>query len=323
MTVGRYLLRRVTFALLLVLVVSSSAVLLTLAAPGDFAIDQAGFDEREIRRRRQELGLDRPWLVQYADWLARAARLDFGQSLLLSRPVADLVSDRARNTALLALTALVGATAIGIPLGIYTGTRRRGFVARTIRALSVVVLSTPPLVASLVLVVLAARTGWLPVGGMTSAGVGGLSWLSWLADVAHHVLLPALALALPLSAVLERLQSGAMDGVAREPFVQAARARGLTTDGALIRHGWRVSLPAVLSFYGVMIGSLLSGSFVVEVVTGWPGLGRLLYDALRARDVYLVAGCAAAGAVFLALGTLLSDVLLAASDPRARLGVRR
>ena len=90
----------------------------------------------------------------------------------------------------------------------------------------------------------------------------------------------------------------------------------------MIRHGWRVSLGAVLGLYGLMIGSLLSGSFIVEVITAWPGLGRLMWDALRARDLYLVAGCAAAGAFFLAVGTFLADVLLAVADPRARMEAR-
>ena len=90
----------------------------------------------------------------------------------------------------------------------------------------------------------------------------------------------------------------------------------------MLRHGWPVSLGAVLGIYGLMIGTLFSGSFIVEVVTAWPGLGRLMFDALRARDLYLVAGCAATGALFLAFGTFLSDLLLAAADPRARLGAR-
>jgi peptide/nickel transport system permease protein len=102
--------------------------------------------------------------------------------------------------------------------------------------------------------------------------------------------------------------------------VRAAEARGLSTDRALLTHGWPVSLGTVLGVYGLMIGSLFSGSFVVEYVTTWPGLGRLLYDALRTRDLYLVAGSAAAGALFLAIGTLIADALHAAADPRVRRG---
>ena len=312
---GRYLLRRVLFALLLVFIVSSAALLLTLVAPGAFDPDDDWTPSRYP-------AFERPLVVQYVDWLSRAVRFDFGESLLYSRPVADLLQERALNTAVLATAALLVATAVGIPLGIYTGLRRRGWGVRTVRFLSVLFLSMPPLIASLALIVLAARTGWFPVGGMTSSASQGAGWLSWFADVLRHVSLPALALALPLAATLERLQSQAMTVALGESFVPAAAARGLSSDAAALKHGWPVSLSVVLGVYGLMIGTLFSGSFIVEVVTSWPGLGRLMYDGLRARDLYLVAGCSAAGATFLAAGTLLSDLLLAAADPRVRLGAR-
>jgi peptide/nickel transport system permease protein len=322
MTLGRFLLRRAGFALLLTFVASSAALVLTLLGPGDFAADDGVFNAELVAARRAQLGLDRPLVVQYADWVGRAVRLDFGESLLYSRPVSDLLGERALNTAVLAAAALAAATLFGIPLGIYTGARQRGPGVTLVRVLSLLMLSMPPLVASLGLVLFAARTGWFPVGGMVSAGASEMSWARWLVDVAHHIPLPALALALPLAATLERLQSQAMSDAIRQPFVRAAEARGLTPDQAMLKHGWRVSLGAVLGLYGLMIGSLFSGSFIVEVITGWPGLGRLMYEALRARDLYLVAGCAAAGAFFLAAGTFLADVLLAAADPRARMDAR-
>ena len=181
-------------------------------------------------------------------------------------------------------------------------------------------LSVPPLLSALVLVLMAAVTGWFPVGGMTS---GGLSGAAWLVDLARHLPVPVLALALPLAASLERVQSRAMADTINRPFVDASRARGLTRDRTLRVHAWPASLAPVLGIYGVLVGALFSGSFVVEIVTSWPGLGRLLFDALTARDVWLVAGCGAAGAVALALGTTLADVLHAALDPRLLEGRRR
>jgi peptide/nickel transport system permease protein len=322
MTLGRYLLRRAAFALLLTVVVSSAALVLTLLTPGEFAAENTFDDPAVMAARRKQLGLDRPILVQYVDWMGRAMRFDFGQSLLYSRPVNDLLRERALNTAVLATAALGAATLFGVPLGIYTGARGRGAGVALVRAVSLVMLSMPPLIASLALVLLAARTGWFPVGGMVSAGASGMSWAGWLADVARHIPLPALALSLPLAATLERLQSQAMSEAVRQPFVRAAEARGLSAEVAMLKHGWRVSLGSVLGLYGLMIGTLFSGSFIVEVITAWPGLGRLMWDALRARDLYLIAGCAASGALFLAIGTFLSDLMLAAVDPRARLGAR-
>ena len=322
MTFRRYLVRRAFFALLLTVVVASAALVMTLLAPGDFAADNQ-FESAEIMAaRRAKLGLDRPLATQYADWVSRVVRLDFGESLLYTRPVADLLRERALNTAVLAVAALVTATLLGIPMGIYTGARQRGLGVTVVRAVSIVMLSMPPLIASLAMILLAARTGWFPIGGMSSAGASQMSWMQWLVDLAHHIPLPALALALPLAATLERLQSQSMTDAIQQPFVRAAQARGLSADRAILRHAWPVSLAPVLGLYGLMIGTLFSGSFIVEVVTAWPGLGRLMYDALRARDLYLVAGCAAAGALFLALGTFIADVLQAAIDPRTRTSTR-
>ena len=307
---GRYLLRRLGFALLLIVVVSSATLLLTRLAPGDT------LDPIERARIHRELGLDRPLITQYFSWLGGVMRFDFGRSVLYSRPVSALISERALNTAVLAVVALIFATAIGIPLGIYSGSRSRGVGRSIVRAMSVLGISVPPLIGSLALVFLAARTGWLPVGGMTSAPALDMTWAQWLADLARHIPVPALALAIPLAASLERLQSQAIASARREPFVAASQARGLERTQALLRHAWPVSLRPVLGLYGVMIGSLFSGSFVVEIVTSWPGLGRLMFDALKARDLFLVAGCAATGALFLAIGTLVADLLLAWTDPR-------
>lgn len=316
---GRYLLRRLGFALLLVVTVSSASLLLTHLAPGDITSEQAlSMDPVSLARMRAELGLDRPLMVQYVAWLKGTIQLDFGRSLLYSRPVSSLVGERALNTAVLAGAALLLATAIGVPLGVYSGSRSRGMGRSVVRVLSVLALSVPPLIGSLALVFLAARTGWLPVGGMISSAGIDPTWAQWLSDLARHLPLPALALALPLAATLERLQSQAIEKAVREPFVIASRARGLDHAQSVRRHAWPASLRSVLGLYGVMIGSLFSGSFVVEVVTSWPGLGRLMYDALKARDLYLVAGCAASGAFFLAAGTWIADALMAIADPRLR-----
>ena len=318
---ARYLARRLVFAVLLVFVVSSAALLLTRLAPGDLTA-QLGINatREEIARTRERFGLDRSMAAQWVLWLQHTARLDFGDSFLYNRPVRDLIVQASASTAALAAAALVLATLLGIPLGIFTGSRGGGVASGLVRGASVLCLSVPPLLTSLVLVWLAARTGWLPVGGMTSVGAADLSWGACVSDLAVHLPLPARALALPIAATIERLQSQSMSETVHEPFVRAALARGLSQQELVLRHAWRVSLRPVLAVYGIVIGALLSGSFVVEYVTSWPGLGRLMFEALRARDIYLVSGCAAAGALFLALGSLISDLLLAAADPRLREG---
>jgi peptide/nickel transport system permease protein len=312
----RYFARRIAFALFLVIAVSSASLVLTRLAPGDYVTGTVGVDaSREtIERTRERFGLNKSIGAQYRDWIGRAVRLDFGDSLLYNRPVRDLIPERAGNTAILALTALLVATMVGLPLGIITGSRSGGLIPGAVRVVSLVLLSLPPLLTSLFLVFLAARTGWLPIAGMRSASVpaGGAAL-----DLLRHLVVPAAALGLPLAAMLERLQSQAMSEVIGEPFVLATFARGVPRSRVVWRDALKAALRPVASVYGLIVGTLLSGSFAVEVITAWPGLGSLMLDALRARDIYLVAGCAGAGALFLACGTLLSDVALALVDPRA------
>jgi peptide/nickel transport system permease protein len=307
-----YLARRLLFAIALVFAVSSAALVLTRLAPGDFADQTFTGDPEAVDRIRERYGLNRPIGAQYRDWLSRAVRFDFGRSMVYDRPVRDLISERAANSGLLALTALALATVAGIPLGIYTGSRTGGLAPQAVRAWSVLLLSMPPLLTSLFLVFLAAQTGWLPVGGMGSseADAGGA------ADLARHLVVPVLALAAPLAALFERLQSQAMSEAIRQPFVTAAMARGVPRRRIVWRTALKPALRPVVSIYGLVVGTLLSGSFAVEIVTAWPGLGQLMLSALRQRDIYLVAGCAAIGSIFLAAGTFLSDAALAFADPR-------
>ncbi len=310
-----YLARRLAFAVFLVFAVSSASLILARLAPGDFATDSLEVAARRetLERTRARYGLDKSIARQYADWLASAARLDFGRSLQYDRPVSDLIPERAANTAILALTALVAATLIGIPLGVVTGSSRGGLVPAAIRVVSLVLLSMPPLLTSLFLVFVAARTGWLPMAGMRAAGEPSTGLTL---DLLRHLAVPAAALALPLAAMFERLQAQAMSEVIGEPFILATMARGVPRSRLVWRDALKAALRPMAAVYGLVVGTLLGGSFAVEVITAWPGLGRLMLDALRARDGDLGAACAGAGSLFLAVGTLLSDAALALVDPR-------
>ena len=314
-----YLFRRLLFAAFLVFAVSSASLLLVEMAPGDYVAGTMGLraTPEEMAALRARYGLDRPLGRQYVDWLARAARLDFGRSLANGRPVAELIGEAAANTALLATTALILATLIGLPLGVFSGAHAGGVLPGMVRTASVFLLSMPPLLTSLFLVFAAARTGWFPIGGMSSIDPGA-DFESAALDRLRHMVVPVLALALPLSAMFERLQAQATSEVIAQPYVLATFARGVPRSRVVWRDALKAALKPVASIYGLVVGTLLSGSFAVEVITTWPGLGSLMLNALRARDVYLVAGCAAAGSVFLAAGTLLSDAALAIVDPRAR-----
>jgi peptide/nickel transport system permease protein len=315
---ARFLVRRLLFAIVLVAMTSSSALLLARLAPGDMTSQLGPFASSvDVETTRTRFDLDRSPLSQWWLWMNRVLRFDFGDSFLYNRPVAPLVAHAAANTALLGVASLVTAAAIGLSLGIFTGARS-GALPMLVRSASLLCVSLPPLVTSLAFVFVAARTGWLPAGGMVSSTSSDPGWFAWAIDVLWHLPLPVLALSLPMAAVFERLQSQAISETVHQPFVLAAIARGVRGRTVLLRHAWPVSVRPICAVFGLAIGALLSGSFIVEYVTAWPGLGRLTFEALRARDVYLVAACAATGAAFLAVGTMIGDLLLAAADPRVR-----
>ena len=300
-----FALRRLLSGVLLVGIASASAMTLVHLAPGDAAteLELSGASPGAAEAARARLGLNRPFSDQFATWAGRLARFDLGTSSNLGRPVRQLLGERAASTAILAGTALALATMIGVPLGLLTGSRPRGLLALAVAPLSIALVSCPPIVGALALLLFGSTTGWLSV----SPG---------------HLAVPALALALPLAAMLERLQSRATADVIGAPDIRAAAARGIPASRLVWRHALRQSLRPLLGLYGVVMGSLFGGSLAVEVVTSWPGLGRLMYEALVHRDLPLVAGCALAGAVFLAAGNFLADLAAAWVDPRVAEGIR-
>jgi peptide/nickel transport system permease protein len=296
-----FLVRRLLAAIAFVALVSIGALALAHLAPGDATteLSLSHVDKATIAQTRARLGLDRPFSAQLGSWLVGLTHFDLGISSEFGRPVAGLVTERAAKTAWLAATALALATVIGLPLGLLTGARPRGLLARVVAPISIALVACPPLVGALALLLLAVGTGWLSV----SPGA---------------VAVPALALGFPLAAMLERLQSQATAEVLLAPDLMATAARGVSPARLLWLHAGRQSLRPVLGIYGIVIGSLFSGSLAVEFVTGWPGLGRLMYDALVGRDLFLVTGCALLGAVCLALGNLVADLIRALVDPRVR-----
>jgi peptide/nickel transport system permease protein len=291
--------RRLAAAVLFVAVVSCAAFMLVRIAPGDATTDlylsRAGSAAVEDARAR--LGLDRPFLSHLASWATGLLTFDLGQSSVFGRPVADLVKERAGATAALASLALLLAAAIGLPLGVLTASRPG--IAAAVAPFSIALVACPPIIAVLGLLLLAVETGWLSIAQGSYA-------------------VPTLALALPVAAMLERLQSRAMAETLASPDLVAAAARGVPRGRLLWVHAARQSLRPVLGVAGAVVGTLFSGSLAVEMVTSWPGLGRLLFDAVAGRDLFLAAGCALVGAVLVAASNFFADVARALVDPRVR-----
>jgi peptide/nickel transport system permease protein len=316
----RFAARRLLLVAFSAWLVASGAFLLGQLAGGDDAIQSLGFSGRPatLARIRQTRGLDRPLVERHVAWTVRLARLDLGTSIRYQRPVGPLVADRALNTLVLGVAAFGVAALLGLAGGMVTGSRSGTAAAALVRGVSIVLLSCPPLLASILLVWAAVVTGAFPASGIDSAEAG-QSVLARLADVARHLPLPALALGLPLAAVIERVAAQAIREALAEPSIVAARARGVPEREIRWRHALRLAAAPLLAVGGTVAGALLSGSVAVELVTSWPGLGRLTFDALAARDADLAAGCAIAASLGLGLAILAADVALAAVDPRVRL----
>jgi len=307
---------RVVLAAVLVWGAGSLAFVLTQLAPGDASMADTtpgAVDAREALRAR--LSLDDPLPVRYGRWMRAVAQGSLGHSVLFERPVSDVLRERIVNTAVLAVAALL----LGLSLGVHAGTHPSGLATRVIRVAAALLVSTPSLLMALVLVLLSARTGWLPVGGMTGSAVA-LGLLPLILDRLAHLAVPALALALPLAAMLVQTQSQAIADLPSVRVLDGARARGVSRRAAVWRHAWPLSLGTVLPVYGVLAGSLFGGAVAVEAVTAWPGLGRLMLDAVRARDAALLAGAAMSATALLAVVTQAIDAVAAWRDPRG--GVR-
>jgi ABC-type dipeptide/oligopeptide/nickel transport system permease component len=315
----QYVGTRLALLLLAAWLVASTAFVLGHWAQGDYVTETLGLGASAgtVAGARAARGLDRPLAVRYGDWAARAVWLDFGTSVVYQRPVAPLVLDRAANTLLVGSVAFLVAAAFGLGGGMITASRPSGLAAAAVRTASTLCLSCPPLLASLLLVWLAALTGVLPVSGMASGAATG-SWWARMTDVARHVPVPALALGLPLGAVIERVVAQAIAHALSQPCIAAARARGVPEARLRWHHALRLGAAPLLAVGGTLAGTLLSGSFAVELVTSWPGLGRLTQEAMLARDLELTAGCAIAASCLLGACVVAADVALAWVDPRVR-----
>jgi peptide/nickel transport system permease protein len=293
--------RRCVAAVAFVMIVACAAFLLVRLAPGDAATDlQIRIaDPDVIAATRARLGLDQPLTTQFGRWLVGLAHFDLGQSSTFGAPVASLVGRGLLKTAQLAGLALLLATLVGLPLGVITGARPDLWFAKIVTAVSLVTVACPAIIATLLLLWIAVTTGWLSV-------------------VPGSLALPVIALAAPVAAMLERLQSQSSAEAAYSTSVHAAAARGIPSGRITWVHATRQSLRPVLGVYGVVMATLFSGSIATETMTAWPGLGQLMLAAVLGRDLFLVSGCALAGAVLIAAGNLAVDLLRLAIDPRLR-----
>ena len=253
---------------------------------------------------RAELGLDQPLTRQFADYLAKLSHGDFGRSIHTHSEISALLAERIPATARLALTALLIALCIGLPLGIVAALRVNQW-PDGIATLSSLTLSAMPhfWLGPLLMLVFALWLGWLPVSGMESAA---------------SIVLPALTLGFGLAAILTRMTRASLLEVLHEDFVRTARAKGLPERTVILRHALRAALLPVVTVVGLQLGSLLAGAVITETVFGWEGIGRLLVESIEKRDYPVTQACVLVIALTYVAVNLVTDLVYTRLDPRIR-----
>ncbi len=315
-----YILRRFLQMIPLLFGISALTFLLLQMAPGDF-LNQMGenpaISPATIDAMRRNFGLDRPWYVQYGLYLKNILlHFDFGESFSRHQPVFTVIKEGLGNTLILASAAAIVTWGLALPLGIWAAVRQYSWVDKLLSLIAFIWLSIPEILSGLLLLMLAARTGWFPVGGMRSIDYDELSALGQLRDLLWHLALPALVVGLvPLASRMRQMRGNLLD-VLRLDYVTTARSKGLDEGVVIYKHALRNALNPMITLFGYTLGALVSGSFVAEIIFSWPGLGRLTLDAILTQDQYLVMGSVLMASVVLILGNLIADLLLAVADPR-------
>jgi peptide/nickel transport system permease protein len=320
-----YLIRRLALAL----ATTAAVVVLTFAlvhlAPGEPFV--AGAEGRfvppeTVSRLRERFGLDRPLPVQFVRYAVNLAHGDLGESFSRHRPAADVLRAALPNTFLLGGVALVLSLVLGVGLGIAQAARAGRWADSALGTVALVLYSVPSFwLGLMLLLVFGEWLHWLPVTGMTDVALRAPSGtLRHALDVARHLALPAATLALVNAAAIARFHRTAMLDALGAEFVRAARSRGLGERRILLRHALRSALAPAITLAGLSVPALLTGSVLVESVFGWPGMGRVAYEAIFARDYNVITAVAVVAGVLVALGTLLADLGVAAADPRVRRG---
>ena len=319
-----YVMKRLLQALLTLLLASALSFFIIQLAPGDYLDtlrQNPQISPERIEELRQEFGLDKPAIVQYGRWLLRIVTAgDFGTSFVYQRSVASLLWERIPNTLLLAIASLAITWAIAIPLGIVGAINQNNRIDQFLRVISYTGQGFPSFITALLLLFLAQNLSPLfPVGGMTSIDHADLSWFGKVLDIGWHMFLPTVALSITSFAGLQRLTRGQLLDVLRQDYIRTARAKGLPENRVLYVHALRNAVNPLITLLGFEFASLLSGAFIAETFFNWPGLGRLILQAVTSQDLYLVMASLMMGAVMLIVGNLLADLLLKVVDPRIKL----
>ncbi len=337
-----YVVKRIAQGLLTLLIASILSFIIIELAPGDY-LDTLKANPKISPETLKEyiklFNLEKPkipddwpaWratltmlqyqIGKYWSWLVQViTRFNFGTSFLYSRPVSSLIAERIPATLLMALSSIIITWAIAIPLGILSAVKQNQPLDRILRVVSYLGQGFPSFITALILLIIAQNLSpWLPVGNMTSINHSELSPIGKVLDIGWHMILPLIALTISSFGGLQRLMRGQLLDVLRQDYVQTARAKGLPENQVIYVHALRNAINPLITLLGFEFASLLSGAFIAEYFFNWPGLGRLILQAVNGKDLYLVQASLMMGAAMLIIGNLLADLALKVVDPRIKL----
>jgi len=315
---ARYVVNRLMQAMLLLVIVSALGFAILHLAPGgplsQFAVSSQ-MSQEDLVRITKQLGLDRPLPVQYLDWFGRMLSGDWGRSYRDGATVLSVIGSHLGATLELMVTATIIAIVLGCWIGILGAVRRYSLFDSLATVGAMIALSIPTFWFGLVTIYLfSVKLGWLPSGNRQTVGDGSLL------DLVHHLIAPALVLALVETAIWGRFMRSAMLEVVNQDYIRTARAKGIPEWRILTLHALRNALLPMITVAGLQFPTLLGGALVTETVFTWPGMGRLFLDSIGYRDYPVVMGILMFSAIMVLIGSLLADILYAVADPRIRVG---
>jgi len=293
-------------------------------APGKPTDIQTSLNPRvsfEARARLEKLyGLDKPVYVQYFEWLKRFVTFDFGRSYLDDRPVSEKIIERIPITLLINALSMILILFIGIPLGVISAVRRGSSADRATTIFAFIGFSVPEFWLALILMNLfAIQLGWLPISGIKSLDFEYYNLFGKILDVAKHLVLPVSIAAFGSLAGISRYMRSSMIGIIHQDFIRTARAKGLSESDVIYRHALKNALLPVITILGLSIPGLIGGSVIFESIFAIPGMGRLFYESVMARDYPTIMGVLSIGAILTLMGNLTADIAYSYADPRIRI----
>ena len=318
MNIWGYIFKRILQTIPLLFLVSIISFFLIRIAPVDPLAElrlNPSITQETLDYETQRLGLDKPVIVQYGLWLKSFVQGDLGYCTT-GEKVADKLMERIPNTLLLTSFVIFFTWAVGIPLGIVAALHWRKPIDRILTILSSIGMAIPSFFFALLLLIFAVKTGWFPTGGLTSYDFSEMTIFGKILDVLHHLVLPVVVLFTISLSGLQRQMRGNLLDVLQSDYVKFARAKGLSETKVVYKHALRNAINPMVTLLGFEFASLLSGAALTEYVFQYPGLGRLILEAVMKSDINLVMASLMIGTIMLVIGNLLADILLKLVDPR-------